>query len=260
MNHVKSADGTPIAFDRSGSGPAVVLVGGGFADRHDPIFTALAEALAPRFTVFNYDRRGRGDSGDTMPYAVQREIEDLRAVIDEAGGRAVVFGGSSGGALALEAAAEGVAISRLAVFEPPYVTDESRPPLPSEKEIGSLVKEGRRGDAVELFMTKGADVPAEMLAGLRGEPFWPGVEAVAHTLAYEAAIMDGGRIPAQRFAAIGIPILVLAGTQTSARMSDAAQAVADVLPDARLQALEGQAHGQLDPADLASALSAFFAA
>src|SRR4051794_20516966 len=105
MRKVISADGTAIAYDRSGSGPVVILVGGGFADRRDPIFVGLAQALAPRFTVFNYDRRGRGDSGDTMPYAVQREIEDLKALIDEAGGNAMVFGGSSGGALALEAAA-----------------------------------------------------------------------------------------------------------------------------------------------------------
>ncbi|WP_239095326.1 alpha/beta fold hydrolase [Planotetraspora silvatica] len=260
MQKATSADGTTIAYDQVGSGPSVILVGGGFAERTDPIFAALAHALAPHFTVFNYDRRGRGDSGNTAPYEVRREIEDLAALIKAAGGQAMVFGGSSGGALALEAAAEGLAITRLAVFEPPYVTDGNRPALPSEKEISSLVEAGRRGDAVELFMIKGADVPAEMVGQMKTQPFWAGMEAVAHTLAYEAAIIGPGTVPAERFASVNTPTLVLAGSQSPARMRDAAQVVADVLPNARLQPLEGQAHGQVDPESLASALATFYAA
>ncbi|MFC4530958.1 alpha/beta fold hydrolase [Sphaerisporangium dianthi] len=259
MQKVTSADGTTIAYDRSGTGPAVILVGGGFAERTNPIFVAVAEALSSRFTVYNYDRRGRGDSGDTEPYAVRREIEDLDALIAEAGGSALVFGGSSGGALALEAAHAGSAISRLAVFEPPYVTDGSRPALPSEQEITALVREGRRGDAVELFMVKGADVPAEMIGQLRDQPFWAGMEAVAHTLAYEAAIVGPGPVPADRFASVAVPTLVLVGADSAARMKDAAHAVDAVLPDSRLKTLEGMAHGQVDTEILSAELAAFYA-
>lgn len=258
MQHIISADGTKIAYDRTGEGPAVVLVGGGFADRKDPIFAALAEALAPSFTVYNYDRRGRGYSGDATPYAVRHEIDDLRALIDEAGGKAYVFGGSSGGALALEAAADGAAVDRLAVFEPPYVTDKARPPLPSEKELTDLVRAGRRGEAVDVFMTRGADVPAEMLEQMKTAPFWAGMEALAHTLAYEAAIVGPGPVPVERFGAIEVAALVLVGSQSPARMQDAARAVVAAVPGSRLHTLEGQAHGQVDPASLAGELRAFF--
>lgn len=134
--YVASADGTTIAYERSGEGPAVILVGGAFGDRTEPTVAGLVTALAPHFTVYNYDRRGRGASGDTGPYTVRREIDDLGALIAEAGGEAMVFGGSSGGALALEAAAVDRRITRLLVFEPPYVTDG--PPLPSEKELTTL--------------------------------------------------------------------------------------------------------------------------
>jgi pimeloyl-ACP methyl ester carboxylesterase len=260
MNQVTSADGTAIAYDRSGSGPAVILVGGAFGDRHEPTVAGLAQALAPRFTVYNYDRRGRGDSGDTKPYAVQREIDDITALIEAAGGPAMVFGGSSGGALALEAAAAGAAITKLAVFEPPYVTDTSRPSLPSERELTDLVESGRRDLAIELFMTRGADVPAEMLVGMKDQPFWAGMEAVAHTLAYEAAIMGPGPVPVERFAAIKASTLVLVGSASPARMQTAATAIAETVPNAQLRTLHGQAHGQLDPQDLGATITEFFTA
>jgi pimeloyl-ACP methyl ester carboxylesterase len=171
----------------------------------------------------------------------------------------MVFGGSSGAALALEAAAAGAAITRLAVFEPPYITDESREPLPSEKALTELVESGRRDLAVELFMTKGADIPAEMLAAMKSSPFWSGMEAVAHTLAYEAAVMGNGRIPVQRFAAVTTPSLVLVGSASPDRMQSAAAAVAETLPHAELHTLHGQAHGQLDPQDLGAVIARFFA-
>jgi pimeloyl-ACP methyl ester carboxylesterase len=138
MNTVVSHDGTTIAFDRAGDGPAVIFLGAGPTDRNAN--AQLAGLLAPQFTVLNYDRRGRGDSGDTAPYAVDREYEDLEAVIDEAGGSAYVFGTSGGGILALEAAARGLAITKLAVWEPPYIVDDSRPPVPKDYAYG-----GRRG-------------------------------------------------------------------------------------------------------------------
>ncbi|TDC65927.1 alpha/beta fold hydrolase [Actinomadura sp. GC306] len=252
-----SADGTPIAYDRTGAGPAVVLVQGAFSTRDDPTMTGIADTLASRFTVYNYDRRGRGGSGDVAPYAVQREIDDLTAVIEAAGGRAMVFGGSSGGALALEAAAAGAPITRLAVFEPPYVTAPGHT-LPSQEELADLAGQGRRGDAVELFLTRGAEMPAEAVAGMKAQPFWPQIEAVAHTLAYEAAVVGEGPVP-ERVAAVSVPTLVLAGSESSGRMRDAAQAVARRVPDARLEWLEGQAHGQADPEAIGLALEKFFA-
>jgi pimeloyl-ACP methyl ester carboxylesterase len=259
MQRVTSADGTAIAYDRTGSGPPVILVGGAFGDRHESTVTGIAEALAPHFTVYNYDRRGRGDSGDTAPYDMRREIDDLDALIAEAGGSAMVFGGSSGGALALEAAALGSAITRLAVFEPPYVTDATRPPLPGRQELADLVESGRRGAAVELFMTRGAEIPAETVADMKAQPFWSGMEAAAHTLVYEAAVVGPGPVPVDRFGAITIPSLVLVGSLSSVRMRTAAAGVAGSLANTRLETLEGQAHGRLDPAYLGSVITKFFA-
>ncbi|MFI0404505.1 alpha/beta fold hydrolase [Actinomadura sp. 3N508] len=254
----KSADGTPIAYDRAGAGPAVVLVQGAFSSRNDPIMTGIAAALASKYTVYNYDRRGRGDSGDTAPYAVRREIEDLTALIEAAGGTAMVFGGSSGGALALEAAAAGAPITKLAVFEPPYVTAPGQT-LPSADELSALAEQGRRGDAIELFLTKGAEMPPEAVEGMKAQPFWAHLEGVAHTLAYEAAVVGSGPLP-DRLSTVRVPALVLAGSASSDRMRDAAQAVTGQMPDARLEWLEGQAHGQVDPASIGTAVGEFFSA
>jgi pimeloyl-ACP methyl ester carboxylesterase len=253
---VTSADGTPIAYDRTGTGPAVILVQGAFSTRTDPLMAGIAAELATRFTVHNHDRRGRGDSGDTMPYAVEREIEDLAALIEAAGGEAMVFGGSSGGALALEAAAAGASITRLAVFEPPYVTAPGHR-LPAYEKLASLAAGGRRAEAIELFLTKGAELPPEAVDGMKAQPFWPQIEEVAHTLAYEAAVVGPGPVP-ERLGAVHVPTLVLAGSASSARMRDAAQAVTDRIADARLRWLEGQAHGQVDPAGMAAAVAEFF--
>jgi hypothetical protein len=258
LEMVISADGTPIAYERRGDGPAVVLVGGALGDRREPTAAGLTIALAPCFTVFNYDRRGKGDSGDTRPYTVQREIEDLDAVIAKAGGQAFAFGGSSGGALALEAAVAGSSITRLAVFEPPYVTDHSRPPLPSQRVLSDLVDQGRWADAVELFMAKGADWPAASIARFKATPAWAGMEATAHTLAYEAAIVGEGPVPIGRFAAVRVPTLVLVGSMSSARMHGAAEVVADAVHGAELRSLAGQSHGQLDSSLLGNALTRFF--
>src|SRR2546421_9569970 len=176
MRKVISKDGTPIAFDQSGHGPPIILVAGATATR-------LAEAsLAAHFTVFAYDRRGRGESGDTAPYAVEREVEDLDALITEAGGSAFVFGHSSGAVLALEAARLLPSkITKLALYEPPFIIDDSRPPLPQDAaaHLTRLVSSGRRGEAVEYFMTQ-VGLPAEMIAQMRHSPMWPGQEAVAH--------------------------------------------------------------------------------
>ncbi|MEU4699252.1 alpha/beta fold hydrolase [Nonomuraea dietziae] len=257
-----SADGTRIAFDRSGSGPAVVLVHGAFTDRRHPTLYSVAAALAPWFTVFNYDRRGRGASGDTPPYAVHREIEDLAAVIEAAGGSAMVFGGSSGAALALEATARDPAISKLAVWEPPYHVDESAPCLPDDfaAQLEALVGQGRRAEVVERFMVEAAEVPVEAVTAMRAEPSWPELEAVAHTLAYEAAVMGpGNALPAGLLGAINRPTLVLNGERSPAWMTSAGRAVAKSVPGALHRVLEGQTHNVSAQA-LAPELLEFFVA
>ena len=242
---VASADGTPIVFDRSGTGPVVILVHGAFTDRTHPTLAKVAAALAPWFTVINYDRRGRGGSGDTGPYATGREFEDLAALIDETGGSAMVFGGSSGAGLAITAATRNPAISRLALWEPPYHVDASAPELPLDfaARLDSLVRAGRRGDAVEMFMTQAAQVPAEAITAMRADPSWAATEAIAQTLAYEAAVMGpGNALPAARLAEISQPTLVLTGGSSPAWLTNAGRAVAAAIPGARHLVLDGQTH------------------
>jgi pimeloyl-ACP methyl ester carboxylesterase len=257
MNRVTSSDGTTIAFDRLGDGPPVILVCGGSTDRMAN--APLAELLAEHYTVLNYDRRGRGGSGDTLPYAVEREVEDLDAVIEAAGGSAFVYGTSSGGALAFEAAASGLAIKKLALWEPPYILDESRrPPADTARTYTELVSAGRRGEAVEYFMGKVVGLPPEFVAQARNAPWWPAQEALAHTLAYDATIMGDYSLPTERLASVTTPTLVIDGGASFPWMGETAQALADVLPDARHRTLEGQTH-DVAPEALAPVLVEFFA-
>jgi pimeloyl-ACP methyl ester carboxylesterase len=262
MTQVTSADGTSIAYDRQGSGPAVILVGGGLVDpatgRAGRSENApLATELARRFTVYNYDRRGRADSGDTPPYAVAREIEDLEALIAEAGGSAHLHGVSSGGALALEAAAAGLAVDRLAVYEVPYSIGEeaSRRWREYVEELKAVLAEGRRGDAVELFM-RVAGASEEDIAGARNSPMWPGLEAIAHTLAYDAACMGDGRPPSGRLATIRQPTLVVTGGGQDF-FEQAGDAIAASIPYPERLTIEGQTH-VANPKALAPVLERFF--
>lgn len=189
-----SKDGTGIAFDPYGEGTAIVLVGGAFQYRaFDSPTVALAKLLASEFAVFHHDRRGRGNSGDSPPYDVGRELEDLQAVITQADRSACVFGNSSGAKLALDAAAAGVSIDKLALYEAPLIVDESRPPLPVDylAWLSELLSEDRRGDMVELLMTTVIGLPSDMVPGMRQAPMWPGFEAVAQTLLYDGAVMAG---------------------------------------------------------------------
>lgn len=260
MDIVRSSDGTRIAFDRIGEGPPVIIVGGAFNDRSSP--APLAELLAPSFTVFRYDRRGRGDSGDTAPYAVEREREDIEALIGEAGGAASLFGHSSGAVLALEAAARGVAVTKLVLYEAPFIVDDSRPPLPEDavSQLRGLVATGRRGDAVEYFMTAAIGIPAEAVAGMRSEPMWTQMEALAHTLAYDVTVMAdnvaGRPLPAERWASVKVPTLVMDGAESPAWQRHSAQQLAQVLPEAERRSLEGQDHGAA-PEVLAPVLEEF---
>jgi pimeloyl-ACP methyl ester carboxylesterase len=249
VNTARSRDGTTIAFDRIGAGPAVVTVGGAFSYRSWKGFERLADVLADRFSVVTYDRRGRGDSGNTQPYAVEREIEDLDAVIEAVGEPALVWGISSGGVLALRAAASGVPISRLVVYQPPFSVDDHGhlPPPDFGARLDELVAANRRGDAVAYFMTKGMGVPTvfvRLLPVVR--PIWRRLAAVAHTLPYDYAVMgdtvSGKPLDASPWTSIDTPTLVLAGGKSPASLHGAADALAALLPNAERRTLDGQSH------------------
>jgi pimeloyl-ACP methyl ester carboxylesterase len=246
MNTVRSADGTEIAFDRTGSGPALVLVVGAFCDRNTT--RSLAKLIAPDFTVYQYDRRGRGASGDTPPYAIEREIEDLAAVAGATGGAPFVFGHSSGAVIALEAAARGVPIARVVAYEPPYIVDDtrSRPGTDLADRLDALVASGRRGDAAKLFLTEAVGVPPEVVAMIEGSPDWPSMTAISHTLAYDVTACDNNSMPSARLSGIGVPTLVLGGGNSPEWFQNTVRAVAATIPEAELRLLDGQDHGCAD--------------
>jgi pimeloyl-ACP methyl ester carboxylesterase len=258
MSRVHSADGTAIAFERVGQGPPVILVVGAFNDRATG--APLAQFLAPHLTAYTYDRRGRGESGDTLPYAVDREVEDLGALIAEAGGSAAVFGYSSGAILALRAAAGGLAITKLALYEPPYLVDDGQPGAPVDHvaRLAGLVAAGRRGDAVEYYQSRVVGLPEEVVARLRHAPFRPALEAMAHTLVYDATLLGDRSLPTGLAASVTAPTLVLAGGASFPFMRATAQALADALPRGQARILEGQTH-DLVPSVLGPVLDAFLA-
>lgn len=262
--NVESADGTQIAVDREGQGPALILVDGAFGHRAFGPNVKLAPLLAQRFTVYRYDRRGRGDSGDTPPYAVEREVEDLQAVIAEAGGTAHVYGISSGGVLALEAANRITGIDKLALYELPFVVDDSRPPVPVDfaSHLGDLVRAGKRGEAVDYFMARGVAVPGIFVAMLRVMPGRSKLKSVAHTTPYDAALLgdsgSGRPLPHGRWPAES-RTLVTVGGKSPAWMRTGMQALSEVLPNAELRVLEGQTH-LVKPKVLAPVLEEFFTA
>ncbi|MGZ3682148.1 MAG: alpha/beta fold hydrolase [Ktedonobacterales bacterium] len=263
MHTVISRDGTTIAFDQVGTGPALILVGGAFQQREDQLFGPLAALLAPHFTVITYDRRGRGDSGDTLPYAAEREVEDIAALITAAGGSAYVFGNSSGGNLALEAAARKLPITKLAIYEAPFTANDANDGQPREPDdfatqLNALLAAGRRGDAVAHFLTKAVGIPAEVVAQMRHAPMWSGMEAIAPTLAYDTAITEDTTLLTERAPSVTIPTLVLYGGASPAWASNSAQAAVSALPNAQSRALEGQTHNVSAEA-LAPVLQAFFA-
>ncbi|MFI2644897.1 alpha/beta fold hydrolase [Streptomyces sp. NPDC018610] len=255
---VTSRDGTPIAYTRAGRGPAVVLVSGAMSA--GATLAPLAARLADRFDVLVPDRRGRGASGDTAPYAVEREVEDLAALVEAAGGEAALYGVSSGAALVLTAAASGLPVTRVTVYEPPYALSDEGAKERAEytARLTEAIGAGRRGDAVELFLSLTGLAPA-MIANARRSPMWPDMEAIAPTLAYDDAVMAGGRVPAERLAAITVPVLVLAGGASPAWLQEAARATAEAAPEGAYRCLEGQTH-MVDPDVLAPALAEFLGA
>ena len=247
MKTVTSKDGTTIAFDQWGEGPTVILVDGALQYRaFDQGMVPLAELLAPHFTVIHYDRRGRGDSTDTQPYALEREIEDIEALIDEAGGSASLYGISSGAALAMEAAIElGDKVSKLAMYEAPYNDDEAAQQAWRKyvKELRELLDAGRKGDAVGLFMMLVGASP-EDVEGIRQTPMWPLWESIGHTLAYDhiAALGEDAAIPTERAARVNLPALVMDGSESFPFMHSTALALANAMPKGKHRTVEGQTH------------------
>ena len=263
-NRVFSADGTAIAYERLGSGPPVILVDGALCSRQLGPMPKIAVLLAQHFTVFTYDRRGRGASADTKPYAKEREVEDLEALIRDAGGSAFVMGVSSGAGLALEAAASGLRITRLVAYEPPYmvrpVDRERHARAGHEEQLKRLVLAGKRGDAVKYFLRQMVGVPAIFVAAMRLMPgMWSKLSAVAHTLPYDAAVMGDFSLPAARLKSVTVPTLVVGGAKSDARLRAAVEAVAQVLPGGRHCLLRGQTHN-VKPEALVPVLTEFFAA
>lgn len=256
-----SADGTRIAFERRGQGPLLVLVDGALCSRAFGPARQVAAAFEDAFTVVAYDRRGRGESGDTAPYDVAREVDDLAAVIDAAGGQAAVLGQSSGGALALEAAAAGVPMRRLAVYEAPYVglrRNRDGSPRDYHGELAALLDAGERGKAVDYFMVKMVKGPAflPLMFRLMRKP-WAVLRATAHTLRYDAAVMGSGFTPpTERLARIATPTLVMCGGKAAPEMADAQRQVASAVPGAAHRMLPGQTH-QVSPAALRAAVAEF---
>jgi pimeloyl-ACP methyl ester carboxylesterase len=263
METVRSADGTIIAYDRAGEGPPVVQVAGATCDRQ--VNAPVAELLSPHCTVYNYDRRGRGDSGDeaageySAALLLEREIQDIHALLGSAGGAAGVFGSSSGAILAAEAAAAGLKITRLALWEPPYglTEDDSHGHLDYVRRLHELLVQNRNGEAAELFLRQ-VGLPEAFIAGMRQAPAWAAMEKIAPTLRYEAAAMGDGLLPAGRLAGLAIPALVLDGGASMDILRAASRAAAGALPDAAYRTLEGQEHNVAAEA-IAPALAEFFA-
>jgi pimeloyl-ACP methyl ester carboxylesterase len=263
MTRATSADGTLIAYERLGHGPPLIVIGGATCDRAR--MRPVCEELARGLTVFNYDRRGRGDSGDTRPYAVEREVEDVAALVELAGGSASVYGHSSGAGLALEAAAQGLPIDKLILHEPPYSPDQEehrREAREYGEQLRADLQEGRHGDAVELFLTV-VGVPPEMVAEMRrSDSGWAGLEALAPKLAYDSEVMGdvsrGGTLPAELAGRVTVPTLVLVGGASPDWMIDIGRQVAEAVPGGEHRVLEGQEH-VVPPEILAPVVKAFVA-
>jgi len=263
MGTLISRDGTTIAYERLGDGPPLILVDGALCYRQMGPMPSLAKRLARHFTVVLYDRRGRGESGNTLPWSVDRETEDIAALIAAVGGSAFLFGISSGGVLTLDVAARGLSVPKLAVYEPPFIVDGSRSPVPGDFVPGlqQLLAEDNRNEVVKRFMRL-VGVPGIFIALMRFFPNWPKLAAVAHTVPYDLTILQGtqsGRpLPKERWASVLLPCLVMDGGKSPQWMRNGAKALGDLLPGAAYRTLPGQTH-MVKPEVLAPALIEFFA-
>jgi pimeloyl-ACP methyl ester carboxylesterase len=245
MSKVTSKDGTQIAYEKQGQGPALILVDGAMCFRSFGPMPGLAKLLESNFTVYTYDRRGRGESTDTQPYAVEREVEDIDALIKAAGNSAYLFGTSSGACLVLETASRlGDRVKKIALYEPPYRWDGNARHEWKEyrKQLGDLLAAGRRGDAAALFM-KFVETPAEMVDGMRQSPAWAVFETIAPTLMYDADDIGEERtVPVDRAARVTATTLAMSGTASFPFMYDSAKTIAETVPNGQLRTLEGQRH------------------
>ncbi|WP_382921352.1 alpha/beta fold hydrolase [Streptomyces sp. NPDC057062] len=246
MNTLISKDGTKIAYKKQGTGPSLILVASAAADHKDA--EQLAVQLANHFTVYNYDRRGRGQSTDSSNYAVEREVEDIEALINEAGGNSFLFGSSSGAVLALEAAnLLKDKVRKLFMYEPPFIIDDSRPPVPANyvQHLNNLIGEGKRNKAVEYYMSEALGIPSEYLEYMKADPSWKSMEEMAHTLAYDGMIMgetqSGRPLPVDRWE-VNVPTSIVVGENSESYFHDAAKSLVELLPLAKYQTLSGQDH------------------
>jgi pimeloyl-ACP methyl ester carboxylesterase len=261
VRNVRSHDGTMIAYDVDGDGPALILVDGALSTPAGGSKAELVDLLAPYFTVYRYDRRGRGDSGDTSPYTVEREIEDTEALIDQARGPAFLYGHSSGGCLALEAArALRAKVTKAALYEAPYNDDPA-----AQREWGAYLRQlaealatGRHGDAVALFRQY-TGIPPAQVAAMRQEPYWPGLEAIAPTLAYDHTEIMGttAAVPTEKLATVVVPTLAMCGSGSPPFMCATARTISQVVPNGEFRMLEDQSH-VVQPTALAPVLIEFF--
>lgn len=255
-SEVTSADGTTIAVSTYGLGPAVVLVDGALSHRRLGPMPAIGERLAEHFTVFAYDRRGRGSSGDKPPYAPDREVEDLVAVAETAGAPTRVFGLSSGAALALLAATRAPAIGRLAVHEPPLAAEADPDHLDRTAELHDVLAQRGPGAAVDWFLSQ-IGMPPQMLERMHASEQWPVMEAVGHSLSYDYAVLGEIGHPAERFAAVGVPTQVSSGEQSPGFFRDGAAAIAAAIPNGEHRELEDISWGQPSPDPIAAAAAEF---
>lgn len=268
MPKVQSRDGTAIAYDKQGQGPALILIDGAFGSRAMGPNGPLAPLLADKFTVFTYDRRGRGGScaaNDAQRDAIAREVEDIRALIGAAGGSASVYGISSGAALALEAAERLPSIEKVVLYEAPFVVDDSREPVPADylPRLTEMLAQDQRSDAIRLFMRTGIGLPAVIVALMRLMPAWRKMKAVAHTLPYDVVatvdLQRGKPLPVGRWSSVIQPTLVVCGGKSPAWMRNAMAALAQALPAAAHRTLDGQTH-LVKPKALAPVIAEFLSA
>jgi len=259
MKRIRSADGTEIAYEKTGSGPALILVAGAFCDRHARASGTPLAALLQGVTAYSYDRRGRGDSTDRAPWAIEREVEDIAALIAEAGGRASLYGMSSGAVLSLEAAARGLTIDRLALYEPPVAVRAEGHAYPAgfADELARLCASGKNGDAAALFLTRAVGVPEPQVANMRRAPMWPSLERIAPTLQYDARLTASPPHAIELAPRVKAPTLVLGGGESPSWLREGLAALGKALPNGEFRLLPGQTH-DVAPEVLAPALSEFF--
>lgn len=244
MNTFTSRDGTKIAYDVRGSGPAVILIDGAWCGRNMGPMPKLAPLLAPHFTVYNYDRRSRGDSDMSTDYSPDREYEDLAALIDIAGGSASLYGTSSGGAIALFAAARGLPVDRLAIFEVPFTDVPGGRPMPRgyQAEVERLVAENRRPELAKYFMVKMIGMPAFMMPMMWFNPHWKAMLHNAASLPHDTAVMEGYGFPTEAARSVRVPTIVMSGDKTFKQLKEPVRLARETIPGARFASLPGQSH------------------